>query len=155
MKHLLLSGICIPHFAGQRFHKLWRTSCRKPFLNTFWNVSKKSFSRSAYPTLQYIFPEFDCHSSLRQPHPGQSPTNCDVHLAESFLNMLWKYRKNRKSIKYNKLSLQKQKTSKLYCTISKFLFCFEDISITLFLEECTNLLKKRFYILNMWKMLGT
>ena len=49
--------------------------------------------------------------SLRQPHPhpGQSPTNCDVHLVESFFNRLWKYRKNRKSIKHNKLLLQKQK----------------------------------------------
>ena len=61
------------------------------------------------PCFAVYFSEFDCHSSLRQPHPGQSPTNCDVHLVESFFNMLWKYRKNRKSIKHNKLLLQKQK----------------------------------------------
>ncbi|MFR2215830.1 MAG: DUF6783 domain-containing protein [Ruminococcus sp.] len=125
-----------------------------PFQTRFGMYQKIIFA-IRIPYFAVYFSEFDCHSSLRQPHPGQSPTNCDVHLAESFLNMLWKYRKNRKSIKYNKLSLQKQKTSELYYTISKFLFCFEDISITLFLEECTNLLKKRFYILNMWKMLGT
>ena len=35
-------------------------------------------------TLQYIFPEFTCHSPLRRPHPDQSPTNCDVHLVENF-----------------------------------------------------------------------
>lgn len=142
--------------SGQISRKLWRAPCRKPFSNTLWDVAKNIFAIRTPYFVVYI-PEFGCHSSLRQPHPhpGQSPTNCDIHLVESFFNMLWKYRKNRKSIKYNKLSLQKQKTSKLYCTISKFLFCFEDISITLFLEECTNLLKKRFYILNMWKMLGT
>ena len=99
-----------PH-SGQLTRKLWRAPCRKPFSNTSLECIKKTFSQSAHLTLWYIIPEFGCHSSLRQPqpHPGQSPTNCDVHLVESFFNMLWKYRKNRKSIKHNKLLLQKQK----------------------------------------------
>jgi hypothetical protein len=96
--------------SGQISRKLWRAPCRKPFSNTLWDVSKNIFAIRTPYFVVYI-PEFGCHSSLRQPHPhpGQSPTNCDVHLVESFFNMLWKYRKNRKSIKHNKLLLQKQK----------------------------------------------
>ena len=106
--------------SGQISRKLWRAPCRKPFSNTLWDVSKNIFAIRTPYFVVYI-PEFGCHSSLRQPHPhpGQSPTNCDVHLVESFFNMLWKYRKNRKSIKHNKLLLQNKKTSGLYYTISK------------------------------------
>ena len=79
-----------------------------PFQTRFGMYQKIIFA-IRIPCFAVYFSEFDCHSSLRQPHPGQSPTNCDVYLVESFFNMLWKYRKNRKSIKHNKLLLQKQK----------------------------------------------
>ena len=69
----------------------------------------KSISAICAPFCSIFYP-----NSVAVAHYGalilvKSPTNCDVHLAESFLNMLWKYRKNRKSIKHNKLLLQKQK----------------------------------------------
>lgn len=78
---------------------------------TLSGMYQKNIFAIRTPYFVVYIPEFGCHSSLRQPHPhpGQSPTNCDVHLVESFFNMLWKYRKNRKSIKHNKLLLQKQK----------------------------------------------
>lgn len=96
--------------SGQISRKLWRAPCRKPFSNTLWDVSKKHF-RNPHTLLCGIYSWIWLPYSLRQPHPhpGQSPTNCDVHLVESFFNILWKYRKNRKSIKHNKLLLQKQK----------------------------------------------
>lgn len=78
---------------------------------TLSGMYQKNIFAIRTPYFMVYIPEFGCHSSLRQPHPhpGQCPTNCDVHLVESFFNMLWKYRKNRKSIKHNKLLLQKQK----------------------------------------------
>lgn len=78
---------------------------------TLSGMYQKNIFAIRTPYFVVYIPEFGCHSSLRQPHPhpGQSPTNCDVHLVESFFNRLWKYRKNRKSIKHNKLLLQKQK----------------------------------------------
>ena len=89
---------CGAHFAESLFQ-------------TLSGMYQKNIFAIRTPYFVVYIPEFGCHSSLRQPHPhpGQSPTNCDVHLVESFFNMLWKYRKNRKSIKHNKLLLQKQK----------------------------------------------
>ena len=67
---------------------------------TLSGMYQKNIFAIRTPYFVVYIPEFGCHSSLRQPHPhpGQSPTNCDVHLVESFFNRLWKYRKNRKSI---------------------------------------------------------
>lgn len=77
---------------------------------TLSGMYQKTFSQSAHLTLWYIFLNLAAiFATATSSHPGQSPTNCDVHLVESFFNMLWKYRKNRKSIKHNKLLLQKQK----------------------------------------------
>ena len=95
---------------------------QKAFFKHSLGCIKKNIFAIRTPYFVVYIPEFGCHSSLRQPHPhpGQSPTNCDVHLAESFFNMLWKYRKNRKSIKHNKLLITKTKNFReLYYTISK------------------------------------
>lgn len=94
----IISQSTPPHFAESLFQ-------------TLSGMYQKNIFAIRTPYFVVYIPEFGCHSSLRQPHPhpGQSPTNCDVHLVESFFNILWKYRKNRKSIKHNKLLLQKQK----------------------------------------------
>ena len=86
---------------------------------TLSGMYQKNIFAIRTPYFMVYIPEFGCHSSLRQPHPhpGQSPTNCDVHLVESFFNMLWKYRKNRKSI--INYYYKNKKTSGLYYTISK------------------------------------
>lgn len=102
----IISQSTPPHFAVY-FTRSW--VCRSTLQHPHSGQISRKLWRTPY-FMVYI-PEFGCHSSLRQPHPhpGQCPTNCDVHLVESFFNMLWKYRKNRKSIKHNKLLLQKQK----------------------------------------------
>ena len=64
------------------------TSCdehlAESLFQTCSRICQKTFLRSAHTTLQYIFPKFGCHSSLRRIHPGQSPTNCDIHLVKKF-----------------------------------------------------------------------
>lgn len=70
----------------------------KSLFQTLSGMYQKNIFAIRTPYFVVYIPEFGCHSSLRQPHPHQSPTNCDVHLVESFFNMLWKYRKSRKSI---------------------------------------------------------
>lgn len=46
--------------SGQISRKLWRAPCRKPFLNTLWDVSKNIFAIRTPYFVVYI-PEFGCH----------------------------------------------------------------------------------------------
>ena len=85
--------------SGQISRKLWRAPCRKPFSNTLWDVSKNIFAIRTPYFVVYI-PEFGCH--IRYGNLililVKVPQIVTYILQKTFFNMLWKYRKSRKSI---------------------------------------------------------